>query len=130
MLFFSRALTEKDINPIRLGKLRTYRLSRNGQVLRFNGRLLSSYSIFGDSLEPEAQRQTHLESIAIFKTRTRYLLYYVVQYLNNDHISGRQVGIHAAPTLDELAAFIDSMHYVNKKSFAHAVIDDARAQDK
>ena len=129
-MLLSRTLTEKDIDATRLGKRRSYSLPRNGQDLRFTGKLLAYYSVAGDCLEPEAQYQTHLASIAIFKTRTRYLVYYVIQHPADELSTGRQVSIHAAPTLDALDAFIDSMRYANKKSFAHAVIDDARAQDK
>jgi len=129
-MLLSRTLTEKDIDATRLGRRRSYSLPRNGQALRFTGKLLGYYSIAGDCLEPAAQYQTHLESIAIFKTRTRYLLYYVIQHPASEISTGRQVGLRAASTLDDLAVFIDSMHYANKKSFAHAVIDDARAQDK
>jgi len=130
MFFFSRALTEKDITATKLGKLRTYRLARNERVLRFKGRLLGYYSVSGDCLTPEAQRKPHVENIAIFKTGTRYLLYYVVQHPDKDYLTARQVGVHAAPSLDGIKAFIAHMDYANKKSFAHAVIEDARSQDK
>jgi len=129
-MLFTRTLTEKDINATRLGKLRAYSLTRNSQAVHFKGKLLGYYSVSGDCLEPAAQYQTHLESIAIFKTQTRYLVYYIIRRPDNEHAMRRQVSIHAAPTLDHLAAFIDSMHYANKKAFAHAVIDDARTQDK
>lgn len=129
MFFFSRTLKEKDINSTYLGKLREYKLARSERTIRFKGRLLGYYHASDDCLEPAAQNQTHLETIAIFRTATRYLVYYVLQYLNNEHISGRRVHIHAAPTLDDLARFVDSMTYANKRAFANAVIEDARAKD-
>jgi hypothetical protein len=129
MFYFPRTLREKDINSTNLGKLRTYKLVRSERTISFRGRLLGFYHASGDSLEPAAQNQTHLESIAIFKTNTRYLVWYVLEYLNNEHIEGRRVQVHAAPTLDGVARFIDAMTYVNKKSFAQAVVEDARAQD-
>ena len=129
MFGIRRILKEKDINSTNLGKFRTYRLVRSERTISFKGKLLGYYHASGDSLEPAAQNQTHLESIAIFKTSTRYLVWYVLEYLNNEHLSGRKVHVHAAPSLDAVARFIDSMTYVNKKSFAQAVVEDARAQD-
>jgi len=130
MFFFSRVHTEKDINATKLGKLRTYRLARNDRTLRFRGKLLGYYCVSNDCLTTQAQRQPHVDTIAIFKVGIRYLLYYVVQSLDKDQCTVHQAGVHAAPALDGLAAFIAHMNYANKRSFAHAVIDDARSQDK
>ncbi|WP_243360387.1 hypothetical protein [Fundidesulfovibrio terrae] len=130
MFDFLRTLGEKDINSMQLGKPRKYKLARGDRSMLFKGKLLSFYHASGDCLEPAAQNQTHLATIAIFRTQTRYLIYYVLEYINNEHISGKQVHVHATATMDETARFIDAMAYVNKKSFAHAVVDDARNQDR
>ncbi len=125
-----RTFREKDIVSTSLGKTRTYRLTRGDRVMTFKGRLLGFYHAADDCLEPAAQNQTHLESIAIFKTASRYLIYYVLHYKNNEHLSGRQVHVHATPDLDTAQRFIDAMAYTNKRAFAHAVVEDARAQDQ
>lgn len=130
MFSILRTLKEKNIDSTNLGKLRTYSLARGDRSVRFRGKLLGFYHASGDCLEPEAQNKTHLETIAIFKTQTRYLIYYVLHYLNNEHLSGRHVHVHATPTLDEAARFIDAMTYANKRSFAQAVVEDARAMDR
>lgn len=125
-----RTLREKDINSTNLGKNRRYRLTRGDRSVSFKGRLLSFYHAASDCLEPEAQNKTHLESIAIFRTLTRYLIYYVLEYQNNEHISGKQVHLHATASLEAAERFIGAMTYVNKRAFAQAVIEDARASDR
>jgi len=129
MFYLLRTLRENDINSTHLGKQRKYRLSRGNRSLLFRGKLLGFYHAADDCLTPAAQNQTHLSSIAIFKTQTKYLIYYVLEYINNEHISGKQVHIHATPDLDGAANFINAMTYINKKSFAQAVVEDSRAQD-
>ncbi|MBI4805979.1 MAG: hypothetical protein HY795_12160 [Desulfovibrio sp.] len=129
MFYLLRTLRENDINSTHLGKQRKYKLARGDRSLLFRGKLLGFYHAADDCLEPAAQNQTHLATIAIFKTQTKYLIYYVLEYINNEHISGKQVHIHATSDLDGAATFINAMTYINKKSFAQAVIEDARAQD-
>ncbi|GFK93469.1 hypothetical protein NNJEOMEG_01302 [Fundidesulfovibrio magnetotacticus] len=129
MFPFLRTLREKDINSTQLGKARTYRLARGDQTMTFKGRLLGFYHAEGDCLEPEAQNKTHLLTIAIFRTSSRYLIYYVLNYVNNEHLSGRQVHVHATPDLEAAARFVDAMTYANRKSFAQGVLEDARATD-
>ena len=119
-----------SINSTQLGKPRKYKLARGDRSMLFAGKLLSFYHASGDCLEPAAQNQTHLATIAIFRTQTRYLIYYVLEYINNEHMTGKHVHVHATPTMDETARFIDAMVYVNKKSFAHSVVEDALSQDR
>jgi len=126
MLAFLRTLREKDINSTNLGKPRNYRLARGEQTMSFRGRLLGFYHAEGDCLEPEAQNKTHLTTIAIFRTRTRYLIYYVLNHVNNEHLSGRQVHIHATKDLDSAERFVGAMAYSNRKSFMLGVMEDAR----
>lgn len=130
MLDFLRTLQEKDINSTQLGKLRKYNLARGDKSVHFKGTLIAFYHAAGDSLDPEAQDKTHLETIAIFKTSARYLIYYVLNYQNNEHITGRQVHVHATSDLDAADRFIQAMAYANKRAFAQGVMDDARAMDK
>lgn len=129
MFGFLRTLKEKDINSTKLGKLRNYSLARGERTLSFRGRLLGFYHAEGDALEVSAQDKTLLETIAIFRTRTRYLIYYQIHHHNNEHLSGRQVHIHVTDDLDGAAAFIDAMVYPNKRAFADGVIEDARSTD-
>lgn len=129
MFSFLGKCREKDINSSNLGKTRTYKLARGQTFFVFTGRLLSYYDVAADCLEPEAQNKTHLESIALFKTRTRYLIYYVLLYQNNEHLDGRVVHVHATDDLDGADRFLCAMTYVNKRSFYPDVIKDARVQD-
>ena len=129
MFSFARTLREKDINSTNLGKPRNYRLARGEQIMTFRGRLLGFYHAEGDCLEPEAQNKTHLTTIAIFRTRTRYLIYYVLNHVNNEHLSGKQVHIHATQDMDAAERFVNAMTYANRKSFVQGVIEDARAAD-
>ena len=129
MPLFSRTRREKDITATSLGKPRQWKLARGDRGIRFTGRLLGFYHLADDSVEPAVQNQTHLESIAIFKTHAHYLVYYVIRYVNNEHLSGRHVHVRVTRDLDQTAAFIGAMAYVNKKSFAQAVVADARSQD-
>ncbi|WP_243310689.1 hypothetical protein [Fundidesulfovibrio agrisoli] len=128
---FARFFThrERDINSTSLGKQRTYCLKRGDTHIRFTGKLLSFYHAADDCLEPAAQNQTHLETIALFRTQSQYLIYYVLLYQNNEHLSGRHVHLHATPDLDGAERFIGAMAYVNKRAFATAVVEDARAMD-
>lgn len=121
-----RTLREKDINSTQLGKTRSYKLTRGGLLFSFKGMLLGFYHIAGDSLDQEVQNQTHLTTIAIFKTQNRYIIYYALEYKNNDHIEGRKTHIHATSTLEDARRFIDAMTYPNKKTFA-VVTEDASA---
>lgn len=122
-------LREKDINSTKLGKPRKFKLTRGDHALLFKGKLLSFYHAADDSLEPAAQNQTHLDTIAIFRTQTKYLIYYVLDYVNNEHMTGKHVYVHATPDLDGAARFIGAMTYVNKKAFEKAVVEDARIVD-
>jgi len=125
-----RTLKEKDINSTNLGKQRRFQLARGDRTVRFKGKLLSFYHAAADSLDFEAQNKTRLETIAIFRTLSRYLIYYVLEYQNNEHLSGKQVHLHATSSLEGAERFIGAMTYVNRKSFAQAVIDDARVMDR
>lgn len=130
MIGILRTLKENDINSTNLGKLRRYSLARGERTLSFRGRLLGFYHAEGDALEVSAQDKTLLETIAIFRTRTRYLIYYLIHHHNNEHLSGRQVHIQVTGDLDGAASFIDAMIYPNKRSFADGVVADARATDE
>ncbi|MFZ5426812.1 MAG: hypothetical protein ACOZEN_07545 [Thermodesulfobacteriota bacterium] len=129
MFDFIRTLREKDINSTNLRKNRRWLLTRGDRTVRFKGKLLSFYDASADCLDPEAQNKTRLETIAIFRTLSRYLIYYVLEYLNNEHISGKQVHLHATSSIEGAERFIGAMTYVNRKSFAQAIIEDARAAD-
>ncbi len=129
MGLFSRTFREKDINSTNLGKIRQYTLLRGDIKLSFKGQLLGFYHAEGDCLEQAAQNQTHLRSIAIFKTQTRYLIWYVLYYQNNEHLSGKYVHAHAAGDMSGVAKFIEAMTYVNKRAFFPAVVEDAQAKD-
>lgn len=130
MFDFLRTLREKDINSTQLGKVRRFRLARGDRSVNFKGKLLSFYHAEGDSVEPQAQDKTRLETIAIFRTLTRYLIYYVLEYQNNEHISGKQVHLHATASLEGAERFIAAMAYVNKRAFSPAVIEDAQEMDR
>jgi len=130
MGLFNRIRREKDINSTNLGKTRQFKLIRGEKTMSFKGALLGFYHAEGDCVEQAAQNQTHLQSIAIFRTSTRYLIWYVLNYQNNEHLSGKHVHIHAAGDMQGVARFIEAMVYVNKRSFYPAVVEDAQAQDR
>ncbi|GAB6039142.1 hypothetical protein JCM15519_37010 [Fundidesulfovibrio butyratiphilus] len=129
MFSFFGKCREKDINSSSLGKTRTYKLARGETFFVFTGRLLAYYNVAADCLEPEAQNKTHLQSIALFKTRTRYLIHYVLHYENNEHIEGKVVHVHATDDLDGADKFLSAMTYANKRAFYPDIIQDAREQD-
>ena len=130
MALFSRVRREDDITASNLGKTRTWNLARGDRDVRFTGRLLGFYHLADDAVEPAVQNQTHLESIAIFKTKAQYFIYYRINHINNEHASGRQIHVRLTRDMEETAAFIESMTYANKRSFARAVVEDARVQDR
>jgi hypothetical protein len=129
MPLFSRTRRERDINSVSLGKAHSWKLARGEVSIRFHARLLGFYHLAGDCQDINVQNQTHLETIAIFKTSQRYLVYYQVNYLNNEYLSGHHVFVRAVDSLEGASRFIQTMDYVNKKSFAQAVVEDAAAQD-
>lgn len=130
MVLFARVRRENDITATNLGKVCAWRLVRGDREMRFTGRLLGFYHLADDAVEPAVRNQTHLESIAIFKTKAQYFVYYRIHHIGNEHATGRQVHVRLTRDMEETAAFIDSMTYANKKSFARAVVEDARAQDR
>ena len=129
MGLFKRIRRERDINSTNLGKVRQYKFVRGDQTLTFKGKLLGFYHAEGDCVEKPAQNQTTLQSIAIFRTSTRYLIWYVLSYENNEHLSGKHVHVHATPDMAGAARFVEAMTYVNKRSFFPAVVEDSQAQD-
>ena len=129
MGLFNRIRRERDINSTNLGKNRQYRLIRGDKTLSFKGKLLGFYHAEGDCLEQAAQNQTHLQSIAIFRTQTQYLIWYVLNYVNNEHLSGKHVHVHATGDMAGAAKFIEAMAYVNKRAFYPAVVEDAMVKD-
>lgn len=129
MGLFNHIRREKDINSTNLGKVRQYKLIRGDKTMSFKAKLLGFYHAEGDCLEQAAQNQTHLRSIAIFKTQTKYLIWYVLYYQNNEHLSGKHVHVHAVEDMQGVARFVEAMAYVNKRAFFPAVVEDALAKD-
>lgn len=123
MLPFFRPKTEKDLGEKLFGKLKKFRLARNGASVTVAGRLLSLYRHEAEPdglMPPQAGR---VELLALFLTRAgRFLVYYVVSYPETEDIAGRQEYVHVCPDLDAVREFLGAMHYPNRWQFAEAAL--------
>lgn len=126
MLPFLRPKTEKDLGEKLFGKLKKFRLARNGASVTVAGRLLSLYRHEAEPdglMPPQAGR---VELLALFQTRAgRCLVYYVVSYPETEDIAGRQEYVHVCADLDAMREFLGAMHYPNRWQFAEAALVQA-----
>lgn len=122
-----RRLHAKELIPKYVGKRRRFHLARNEGSVRFSGMLLAVYR---HDLEDEERRcpdVTHMEILALFRTkRGRFLAYYVVDHHGNEHISGKREYLKICETIEELGRFVGMMRYVNAQSFQNRIVEEAR----
>lgn len=123
MLLFLRPKNEKDIGEKLLGKLKKYRLTRNGATMAVTGSLLAFFRREDepDGLMPPAAGRVELLAVLLTKAG-RYFLYYIVAYPETEDIAGRHEYAHACDTLDAVRAFLGAMQYPNRQDFANAVL--------
>lgn len=130
MGIFTKTLTENDLATNRIGKLRSYRLSRGDLMTSFRGRLLSFYR---EGMEPEVRNKfvsSYIDTIAIFRTdKDKYVVYYILQYVGNDYEQGQRAFLNSAESMDHIETFLSKMNYQNVKSFASIILSEARRMD-
>ncbi|EHJ49092.1 hypothetical protein DFW101_3092 [Solidesulfovibrio carbinoliphilus subsp. oakridgensis] len=126
MLRLLRPKNEKDLGEKLFGKVKKFRLARNGSAVTVTGRLLA---VFRREVEPDGlmpPRAGRVELLAVFQTRAgRFLVYYVVSYPETEDIAGRQEYVTVCPGLDAVREFLAAMHYPNRARFADAVLAQA-----
>ncbi len=123
---FLRPLTEKCLAPKHLGKVRRYRLSRGDGALVFTGALLSYHHHADEKDAPEYPGVCHLATLALFRTRKgRFLVYYIVDYPEDEHISGRHQYVRLLPEFSDVERFVSAMAYVNVEGFRAKVLKEA-----
>lgn len=123
MLSLLRPRNEKDLSEKLFGKLKKYRLARNGAAVTVTGKLLA---LFRPEAEPDGlmpPRAGRVELLAVFLSKAgRYVVYYIVSYPETEDIAGRQEYVHACASLDVVGDFLSAMHYPNRPFFADAVL--------
>jgi len=123
MLPFLRPRNEKDLSEKLFGKLKTFRLARNGAAVTVTGKLLA---LFRHEAEPDGlmpPQAGRVELLAIFLSKAgRFLVYYAVSYPETEDIAGRQEYVHVCVSLDAVRDFLSAMHYPNRRLFADAVL--------
>lgn len=126
-----RPLTEKCLAPKHLGKIRRYRLSRGDGALVFTGTLLSYHNHADEKDAPEYPGVCHLVTLAAFRTRKgRFLVYYIVDYPEDEHISGEHQYVRVLPEFSDVERFVGAMTYVNVENFRSKVLDEAASRLK
>ncbi len=130
MLLF-RPLTEKCLAPKHLGKVRRYRLSRGDGAVVFTGTLLSYHNHADEKDAPEYPGVCHLVTLAAFRTRKgRFLVYYIVEYPEDEHISGQHQYVRVLPEFSDVEGFVGAMAYVNVENFRSKVLGEASSRLK
>ena len=127
MFPFSRPRTIKDIGDRLRGRVRRYRLPRNGGMLSFVGTLLTFYRHQnGPEAAPFPPEVGYVDLLAVFRTRAgRALVYYIVACSGHDDLTLRREYAHACPDMDALADFLDAMTYPNKACFLDRIVTEA-----
>jgi len=126
MLPFLRPKNEKDLSEKFLGKLKKYRLTRNGSTVAVTGTLLAVFRHEDepDGLMPPAAGRVELLAVLLTKSG-HYFLYYIVAYPETEDIADRHEYAHVCDTLDAVRVFLGAMHYPNRQDFANAVLVQA-----
>jgi len=124
MLPFFRPKNEKDLSEKLLGKLKKFRLTRNGSTVAVSGKLLGLYrrAVTADGLMPPAAGRVELFVVILTKAG-RYFLYYIVTYPETEDIAGRQEYAHLCDDLDAVRSFLGAMLYPDKQRFVDAVLE-------
>jgi len=127
MFPFSRPRTIKDIGDRLRGRVRRYRLPRNGGVLSFVGTLLTFYRHQnGPEAAPFPPEVGYVDLLAVFRTRAgRSLVYYIVACSGHDDLTLRREYAHVCQDTDALADFLDAMTYPNKTCFVDRIVAEA-----
>ncbi len=129
MFPFLRPITEKDLSENLRGKPKRYRLTRNSGAVAFTGTLLTLFCHEDDPDAPLAPGASHVDTLAVFQTQGgRLLIYYVVEYPELEHISGKHEYAHVCADANELRSFLAAMAYPNKSRFADRVLAEAGPQ--
>ncbi len=123
------ALTEKSFSPKLVGKIRRYRLTRGEGVLSFQGELLAYHRHADQEDAPDYPGVSHLLTLALFRTKKgRFVVYYIVDYPDNEHLFGQHQYATHLPEFADVARFVAAMAYINAESFRSKVIADATAR--
>jgi len=127
MFPFSRPRTIKDIGDRLRGRVRRYRLPRNGGVLSFVGTLLTFYRHQnGPEAAPFPPEVGYVDLLAVFRTRAgRSLVYYIVACSGHDDLTLRREYAHVCHDTAALADFLDAMTYPNKTCFVDRIVAEA-----
>jgi len=127
MFPFSRPRTIKDIGDRLRGRVRRYRLPRNGGMLSFVGTLLTFYRHQnGPEAVPFPPEVGYVDLLAVFRTRAgRSLVYYIVACSGHDDLTLRREYAHVCQDTAALADFLDAMTYPNKACFADRIVAEA-----
>ncbi|WP_460033822.1 hypothetical protein [Megalodesulfovibrio paquesii] len=130
MAWFSRRLTEKDIAPIHLGKMKAYKLPRGRGDILFTGALLALYKEELTTEERESSVNNFLDVLALFKTeKQQYFLYYEVKFTGEQYKLGRQQYAALLKSMQEVEQFLNKMSYSNSSSFRSIVLSEAKIYD-
>ncbi|QLA14961.1 hypothetical protein [Desulfolutivibrio sulfoxidireducens] len=130
-MLFMRTLTEKCLAPKYLGKTRRYRLTRGDGGLVFTGTLLSYHNHADEKDAPEYPGVCHMVTLALFRTRKgRFLVYYLVDYPEDEHISGQHQYVRVLPDFAAVERFVGAMTYVNVAGFRTKVLGEASTRLK
>jgi hypothetical protein len=127
-----RPLTEKCLAPKHLGKVRrNRRLSRGTAHWCSRGRCFSYHNHADEKDAPEYPGVCHLVTLAAFRTRKgRFLVYYIVDYPEDEHISGEHQYVRVLPEFSDVERFVGAMTYVNVENFRSKVLDEAASRLK
>ena len=128
-MFFWRTHTEKTLSRKLLGKERHFRLTRGNGVLSLTGELVAYHRHADQEDAPEYPGICHLLVLALFRTRKgRFVVYYIVDYTEDEHISGEHQYVTLLSDFSEVARFVAAMSYVNAPDFREKVLSDAQAR--
>jgi hypothetical protein len=128
-MLFWRTLTEKSLSPKLVGKMRRFRLTRGDGAVAFTGELLACRRHADQEDAPEYPGICHLLVLALFRTRKgRFVVYYIVDYTEDEHISGEHQYVTLLSDFSEVARFVAAMSYVNAPDFREKVLSDAQAR--
>lgn len=128
-MFFWRTHTEKTLSRKLLGKERHFRLTRGNGVLSLTGELVAYHRHADQEDAPEYPGVCHLIILALFRTRKgRFVVYYIVDYPEDEHISGEHQYVTLLSGFEEVVRFVSAMSYVNAEPFREKILSDAKAR--
>lgn len=127
MGLLSRTLTHEDISSKHLGKMRRYRLPREGFFTSFKGTLITFYHEGLTGVDKERFVSNFVDSMAIFRTeKGQYIVYYIVEFIGNEYNSGRRTFIKVLDSPEKLENFVDRMEYNNNTLFKPIILSELR----